>query len=676
MRGFFYPKFAFDSMMKNKKLYIPYLLTAVLWVMMYYIMTALTTSSYVSGLQGGASLIMILNIGRPIILFFSLLFLVYTNSFLSNRRNKEYALYHILGMNKKNIGHILFWDAILTYGITMVCGLLLGTIFFKVAELGLVNIIHQEVQYHVTIDWETAITTVIGYAVIFLVILIKSLFRIRIANPVELLRSGQAGEKPPKANWFVGILGVVLLGIAYCMALTVENPLSALSRFFVAVLLVIMGTYFLFVSGSVLFCRILQKNKGYYYRANHFVSISSMMHRMKRNGAGLAFICILATMVLVMLSSTASLYFGMENAMKERYPREINLQCTQQTPETWDMQFMDKVDTFMKEECSAFDTTPENALYYQTLVTAGEMTDGVLELDVRNSTGSFGNIYQIYMISIDDYNRIMNQAETLAEDEIFVYSTRTEYKENHLSINQGKSFQVVKHLDEFWSQDGSAAMTVFPSLFVIVSDLESATTGIRDLVGINEGPMLQSAFLYSFDSGLEEEQQLALYNQLLESEDVLLDETIDYMNWESRAHARADFYGLYGGLFFIGIILSSLFLSAAVLIIYYKQIVEGYEDARRFEIMQKVGMTNKEIRKSINSQLLTVFFLPLVFAGIHLCFAFPIIKKLLLLFNLNDVSLFTQTTIISYVIFGVFYGCIYRLTSNAYYNIVSGKTVD
>ena len=676
MKKLFYPKFAFNGIIKNKKFYVPYILTAILWVMMFYIITALATSSYVGGLKGGASLTMILNLGTPVILIFSLLFLFYTNSFLSKRRNKEYALYNILGMNKKNIAGILLWDSIITYAITIVSGVVLGIVFFKLAELGLANIVQGEIDYHLSIDWHTVLITIGGYAVIFILILIKSLFRIQIANPIELLHSDNTGEKPPKANWVVGILGIVLLGIAYQMALTVENPLTALSQFFIAVILVIFGTYLLFVSGSVLLCRILQKNKKYYYKANHFVSVSSMVHRMKRNGAGLAFICILATMVLVMLSSTTSLYFGMSDSIEARYPREMNMEIEMSAQNTNEHDIINDLHTFIEAECSEFDTVPQNKLYYQTMVTVGEIINGVAELDVSKAKGTFDNIYQIYMVSIDDYNRIMNKSETLKEDEVFIYAARTNYSEDILSINQGNTFQVVKQLDEFWG-NGSAAMTIVPSLFVIVSDLDSATEGIDDLVNFKGDSMLKSGLLYSFDTNLNQEKQIELYNHLQESASRLFNhDNFVAINWESSADAKADFYGLYGGLFFIGIILSILFLSAAVLIIYYKQIVEGYEDMRRFEIMQKIGMTKREIRKSINSQLLTVFFMPLVVAGVHLCFAFPIIQKLLLMFNLNNISLFAVTTIISYLIFGLFYAFIYRFTSNSYYSIVSSREID
>ncbi|MDD3403679.1 MAG: ABC transporter permease [Hespellia sp.] len=677
MRALFYPKFAYSSIKKNKKLYIPYILTSILWVMMFYIITALSASPYVAGLKGGGSLTMILGFGGPVILFFSLLFLFYTNSFLAKRRNKEYALYNILGMNKKNIAHILLWDTMITYSISIVLGLLFGTVFFKVAELGLVNIIKGEPNYNLSINWNTVFIAVLGYAVIFVFILLKSLLKIKITNPIELLRSENAGEKPPKANWFVGILGVIILGVAYYIAMTVEDPLSAMSLFFIAVMLVIIGTFLLFISGSVLLCRILQKNKKYYYKSSHFVSVSSMMHRMKRNGSGLAAICILATMVLVMIASTTSLYFGMEKSIKERYPRQMNLQFELNDIKSIDDEFIKNTDSFINAEFSKFDTKPVNSQYYKMIATGGEIENGVIDLTPASLDASFKNIYQINMVPLEDYNSITGKSETLEKNEVLTYTTRTQFSENSLSFKGGNSFHVVKHLDKFWS-DGSSAMSVIPTLFIIVPDMEYATQGISSIADYNGNKMLNAGLVYGADCDLSEEKQIELYNELAHSSESLLStsENIISINWESRANEQADFYGLYGGLFFIGIILSVLFISAAVLIIYYKQISEGYEDKSRFDIMQKVGMTKKEIRKSINSQLLTVFFMPLVFSGIHLCFAFPIIQKLLLIFNLSNILFFGITTVVSFLVFGLFYAFIYRITSNSYYKIVSSHDVD
>ena len=325
MRAGFYPKLAWNGITKNKRFYLPYILTCVGMVSMFYIVSFLSTSPLLLYMPGSETVSSTLNLGSWVIGAFSLLFLFYTNSFLMKRRKKEFGLYNILGMGKWNIGRILFWETIITVLISFVCGAVFGIALSKLAELCLVNVIRGDVDFSLTVSSDALISTLTLFSVIFLLIFLNDIRQIKFTNPAELLRSENAGEKPPKANWFLGIVGVLLLGGAYYIAITIEDPVSALVLFFVAVLMVIVGTYLVFISGSVMFCRILQKRKKYYYKPNHFISVSSMVYRMKRNGAGLASICILATMVLVMISSTASLYFGSESSLAIRYPRDFTI---------------------------------------------------------------------------------------------------------------------------------------------------------------------------------------------------------------------------------------------------------------------------------------------------------------------------------------------------------------
>ena len=498
-------------------------------------------------------------------------------------------------------------------------------------------------------------------------------------KPIELLHSENTGEKPPKANWIVGILGAVILGMAYYIAVTIGNPLEALVWFFIAVIMVIIGTYMLFIAGSVLFCRILQKRRRYYYNPRHFVSVSSMVYRMKRNGAGLASICILATMVLVMISATASLYFGEEDALKSRYPMDINFEAQMESIEAMDEANIESMRKEAESICSDYGAIQQNLHDYRRASVAGMIKEGILETDVsvvnEFELMSFNNVYQVYFIPLSDYNRMMNENETLDDGQVLIYTIRRDYDENFLNISGGNSFTVKRHLDSFIGS-GSAAMNIIPSMFVIVNNLQTDLEGLIGRTAPNGNDMLNLSWIYEFDTQIEPEQQTLLNNEIHErfrqiqkSEDTL---GIRYSYSESLAENRSSFYATFGGLFFLGILLSIVFIFAAVLIIYYKQVSEGYEDESRFEIMQKVGMTRKEIRKSINSQLLTVFFMPLITAGIHLCFAFPIIQKLLMMFSLNNTALFAWTTVISFALFAVLYTIVYKITSNAYFTIVSG----
>lgn len=559
-----YRHLAWDGIRKNSRLYVPYLLTGVGAVSFFYILVALSRLPE-GTLPGSGSVQVILNLGSFVLWMFSLLLLFYTHSFLIRRRNREFALYNVLGMGKRDIARILCWETLLSGGISLAGGLALGILLGKLAELGLLRMVGAATDMVYRVSAGGLLLTLGLYAGIFLLILISSLVRVGRSTAVQLMRSQAEGEKPPRANWALAVLGILLLAGAYYLAVTIREPLAALTWFFIAVLMVIAATYLLFISGSVALCRLLQKNPRFYYQKRHFVSVSSLVYRMKRNGAGLASICILGTMVLVMLSSTTCLYFGAEDSLHTRYPRDENITAY-----------------FPDRASQSGDLTP--------LRTA--VADAV-----RRSGMSAANVWEYRSVSADALEQVMNRAN--------MGVSRTWYY----------GFDLDRQLP-----DGT-------------------------------DPVAEAIRRTAQDGGLMENGMLGV---------------------ESLAENRGDFYGSYGSLFFLGILLSVGFSLAAVLIIYYKQISEGYEDQARFDIMQKVGMTRRDIRSSINSQLLLVFFLPLLLAGLHLAFAFPFVHKLLLLFNLWNTRLLVGTTAASFLAFAALYTLVYRITSNAYYHIVSG----
>lgn len=680
MKKGFYPKLAFDGIRKNKKMYLPYILTSIGMVMMYYIIIFLQFSQSIKDAVQISTVSEILGLGSWVIAIFSCIFLFYTNSFLIKRRKKEFGLYNILGMDKHNLGIILFWETLIIAVISLVVGLTAGIAFSKLAELIFLNLLKSDVTFDLTVSSQGIGLCAIIFTVINILLFFNSLRQVRFSSAISLVRSEQTGEKPPKGNRLLGILGVLLLGGAYYISLSIKEPLQALTLFFVAVIMVIIGTYLVMISGSVLFCRLLQKNKKYYYKPNHFVSVSSMVYRMKRNGAGLASICILATMVLVMISSTTSLYFGAEDALSSRYPREINISFSSLDTQIYKNGQSDQIRSEIDEIAKKHNANVHNSLTYLAGVLSGMVTDGNVETDIGNvysGTVDYNKVFQFNFVSVDDYNEMMGTDYRLKDGEAMVYLFRKDsnFHGDTLSFNGGQSFKIVRYLDNFISQS-DAAMTVVPTMAIFVNDLDKATQGMTDATHQHDSePVVNFSWTYGFDTGLSEDEQIALskdINSYLTDVSDDLKEDIHSTEVESREQNRLDFFGLYGGLFGLGIILSIVFIFAAVLIIYYKQISEGYEDQSRFEIMQKVGMTKKEIRKSINSQLLTVFFLPLIFAGMHLAFAAPIIKKLLLLFNLTSLNLFIVTILISFAAFALFYMIVYKITSSAYYKIVSG----
>ena len=675
-RGF-YPRLAWTGMKQNRRLYLPYLLTCTGVTAMFYILMGLSVSSVLPQMSGGRSTALIMSLGSVVIAFFALIFLFYTHSFLIRRRSREFGLYNVLGMGKGNIARILLWETLLTYAGTTVVGLALGVALSKLAELGLMNLLRSRITYTFTVNAVSLLITLALFAAVHGLIFLHALWQLHRVSAVALLHSESVGEKPPRARWLLAVLGLALLGGAYWLAVSIREPLEALLWFFTAVLMVIAGTYLLFISGSVALCRALQKNPRYYYRPSHFVSVSSMAYRMKRNGAGLASICVLATMVLVMLSSTTCLYFGQEDAVNARYPHDIAVTVY------GDEHLMDK--TELEElrqgvESAVFNFGGEasNVAEYREVSLSGLLDGGNLIVD---ATGAYAmdstHVIQVHFVPLEEYNAVTGQSLTLEDGQVYVAALRMDFNADTLSVDGGMTRHVMKR--EITPLDGAAVADITPSLTVVVKDFERFVPELQGYLSDKYGWYPSAYWNYGFDTDLPEDQQAntddvtpnltdALYAHLSR---VSSDWGVG-VSVESKAANRADFYGTYGGLFFLGIMLSVVFLLAAVSIIYYKQICEGYEDQSRFDIMQKVGMTKRDIRRSINSQLLTVFFLPMALSGVHLCFAFPFIHKLLLLFNLSNTPLLIGTTVVSYVAFALLYTLAYKLTSNAYYHIVSG----
>lgn len=677
MKKFFYPRLAFDGIRKNKRLYLPYILTQIGMIMMYYIVIFLRYGESLKGTFGEGTVSIVLMLGGWVIAIFACIFLFYTNSFLIRRRKKEFGLYNILGMDKKNISILLFWESLITSAISLFCGLVLGVALSKLAELGLVKAIGGTDISYVFYVSPTAILLTVGvFAVIFLLIFINSVRQIMGASAVTLIRSENLGEKPPKANPLLGIIGAALLIGAYITAVVITEPLSAILVFFIAVIMVIIGTYLLMIFGSVLLCRFLQKRKNYYYKPNHFISVSSMTYRMKRNGAGLASVCVLATMVLVMISSTTCLLFGTEDSVNTRYPRDIVLSTGFDTIDGLDDSNLEKVAAGVDSLAASHKANASNFASYRSVVTVGTISDGgkLVAGGTGVTIGSNSNAYICFdVVPIEDYNAVMGTNETLEPDEVIVYSYRMKYKYDTVTLGDGKTYKVKKIADSFLV-DGDSAVNIASSIYIFVPDFKSAATDFAKPENHNGVRTVNYKYFRFFDTELDTAGERALCNDYIDATKPAMSSYGNMITFsiDSGNVGRDDYYSAFGSLFYLGVMLSIVFIFAAVLIIYYKQVSEGYEDQSRFEIMQKVGMTKKEIRKSINSQLLTVFFLPLAGAGLHMIFASIIIRRILLTFNFNNPVLFAVTTLVCFVVFALFYTLIYRVTSNAYYKIVSG----
>ncbi len=671
MKTGFYPKLAWDGIRKNKRLYIPYILTGCMMVMMYYILSFLRNSPALAYMKGGSVLMTMLPLGYGVITVFSVLFLFYTNSFLIKQRYREFGLYNMLGMDKKNICRIMLWENFFVAAAAIGAGLAMGILLSKAAELVLFNLLNMEVNYKLSIGMQSLCEAPVIYGMIYLLLLLNSVIRVACSKPLELMQSSKVGEKIPKRTWIFAVAGAVLLIVAYYLAVSMEEPLEAMVWFFVAVILVIIGTYLLFIAGSVVFCRILQKNKRYYYQPNHFVSVSSMVYRMKRNGAGLASICILLTMVLVMISSSASLYFGFEDSLRAKCPSGVNFTVTFDEIDGISNENLDSLRSVIQQYSKeGVDLTGIRAAEVPGVITEEGIT---IDFEKHGAwISSYGNMGYISVISLDDYNAMMGEAKTLEDKECLLYCDRLDFSWDTFTMEYGETYQVKERLKEFQVDADSLALLV-PTVHLVVRDIEAFAAPVAELKNSAGEAMMTYDWRGGFDMDTSEaEIQTALeisraFKELEEEKGLL------YHGANSREAQREGFYDMYGSLFFLGIMLSIVFLMAAVLIIYYKQICEGYEDQARFEIMQKVGMTKRDIKKSINSQMLTVFFMPLMFAGIHLAFAFPFIIKILKLFSFHNTLLCIGVTLGCFIVFGILYTVVYKITSGAYYTIVSGR---
>lgn len=679
MNASFYFKIAKTNIKNNRKIYFPYILTSICMVMIMYVVSFLANDHMIAKkFAGGATLQGLLKLGVYIIMIFSALFLFYTNSFITKRRKREFGLMSVLGMGKKNISLVMLWENIIVDFTSIAVGLVLGLLLSKLAQGVLFNILGESAApLDFSVNLTDMLMTVLVFLVIFAVIFFDSIRQITFTNTIDLLHSSNKGEKEPKANYIMAVIGVVFLGVGYALSQLVQQAYSAISLFFVAVIFVIVGTYALFIAGSVALAKVLKKNKAYYYKPSHFVSVSGMTYRMKRNGAGLASICILSTMVLVMLSTTVCMFAGVEKTSQLRYPMDVTT--------------MIGLSDGLEEECAVFEAEMHRKADNLGVKIEREVKYNTWNAYVEDkNTGVFRtgeassevNPVQLNFFSIDAYNdtNLTGEKISLGDGEALILTYDCEYSFDTFEINDVKlSVKEVKPTNGNFTFLATLFSNSIPQILVFTND--STADLYRQVKNVSEGEKCYVNRYIGWDvSDCDDETLDQLCSDIRQ---IWLDgNTAENTDW-TLSTVYTDTYvndfnyqvATYGGLFFLAIILGLVFISGTVLIMYYKQVTEGYEDAERYEIMKKVGMTEREIKKSINSQILTVFFAPLIAAGVHIAFAYNMIKLILRVMVAAAGSTFFYTTLICYAVFAVFYIAVYLITSKAYYRTISyGKT--
>lgn len=671
MKTAVHTRLALDGIKKNKCLYVPYVAGGAIMSAITYIMHFLSSDRILDNMNTGATTLgASLPLAGWIVSIFSVIFLFYTNSFIIKRRSRELGLYNVLGMDKKNIAKVMAIESTAVAVMSIGAGLILGISLSKLAEAALLKALGEKIGFAVYIHFPAVAITAAVFMGIYLLLLINSLIRVAVSKPASLIMSEKTGEKPPKGNSLLAIIGIGLLVGAYVISLSIKAPLNALMLFFVAVIMVIIATYLIFISGSVTLCRLLKKNKSYYYNPKHFISVSSMTYRMKRNGAGLASICVLCTMVLVTVVATGSLYTGLEDTVRAAFPYQISSSA-------YFLNYSDLTDEVREEVRKTGDSlTCKDSVYYDCVAASGIINGGDFndnpDLSVYNSSIA-DKIIELTLFSLSDYNRITGENETLTDSQCLVWSDKEAEKFDTFTIKGEKALEVKKYLPDFFKTTGNLNSSGVTRVYMVVNDLEEYTSELVDVDNT-----LYDFFLYflcGYNTVLSEKDSVEagsnLGVKLFELEKNHEINGITNTDVSCRQTFREECTELYTGIFFMGITISIVFLIAAVLIIYYKQITEGYEDASRFSIMRKVGMTRKEIKRSINSQVLIVFFAPLVTAGVHTAFAMPMVSKLLRVVYLDNTSLLISTAFGAFAVFAVLYAIVYKITSHSYYSIVS-----
>lgn len=659
----FYPRIAFMNLKKNHKIYVPYLLTCIFTVMLFYALNAISKNNGLAEIRGGRSLPVVMGWVTVVAGGFALIFLFYTNSFLIKQRKKELGLYQVLGMDKKNLSVMMLWETLITAVASLGAGLLLGLALGKLMFLILLKIIHFPVTLGFTIEPEALFQTVELFLAAFALNLVYNLVQVRRGRLSEMVGASRAGEKEPKGKWLITLIGLAALGSGYYIAQTADSPLTAVNVFFFAVILVIIGTYMFFISGSIVLLKLLKKNKRYYYKTRHFTAVSGMLYRMKQNAAGLANICIMSTAVIVVLSLCVCLYAGIEDSMDTQYPRDVTV-CVPDGSEEGRAE-AEQVISACAEEA---DVTVEEQTGYRSFLLPCMLREGKAMFGNAMTFQDEANFTEYYrgmiLIPVEDYNRAAGADETLAPGEALIYAPEDDYTYDSILLGDAP-YQVKEVLENIPLISGGQMANVINVVYVVLPDVESVEE-LAVKYGFSSEELNHVSYYSWFDLDGEAEAREAMVRSLEERiAEVSPDAYVQY-----KEDSREWTYAMNGGALFIGIFVGALFLLSTVLLIYYKQISEGYDDRENYQIMQKVGMDRREVRRTIRSQILAVFFLPLLGAFLHVAFAFRVMAMLLEIMYVADVTLFLLCTIGVTAVFTVFYVAVYMITSREYYRIV------
>ena len=656
----FYSKFALNNLVKNKRFILPYILSTIFTIASFYILTSLSLGKNLDKLpQGISATKQVLGFGVIVIAIFSAIFLFYTYSFLIKRRVREFGLYSVLGMTKKQIARILILETIFIAVITLVFGLAFGLLFDKLMLLVLLKLFTAGVSFGFVITPIAVFLTILLFGGIFFLLLIYTVIKISRLKIVALLKEENNGEREPKARFILAILGLGLTGYGYYLAQTIQNPIKAITMFFIAVLAVIFGTYLIFMAVSITVLKLMKNNKTFYYKPKNFISVSGLLYRMKRNAVGLANICILSTMVLVTMGTTSALYAGSEDAYNTRFPRDIIINGYRSTEGK-----LAEIEKNVKKATQDAGVETKDLVSYNMLNVVGRLNGTEINYE-SEFTGSFDKIKTIVVLELKDYNKVSKEQKTLNAGETLLFiDKKGKYEANEITV-QGVNLKIKEKLTDFPGALGTAAANIMDTYYVVVkdnADVKKIESALKKKLNISDGEGEIFNYVgFNISDKSKEAKVIENFKQL---------EKEGNINIEGKAENETNFKGFYASFLFIGVFISMIFVVSQVVIMYYKQISEGYEDKGKFGIMRKVGLTDKQIKQSIRSQVLMIFFAPLAVATLHTVVAYPFIEKILKLFLATDNNVFLIALAVTIAVFGVFYLIVYLITSRIYYRII------
>lgn len=668
-----FSRLAKQNIRNNKTTYIPYMITCIFCIAMIYMMEFLRDCPTLDqAVRQADEVRMIVFTGEIVVEIFCIIFLIYSNSFLMKRRQKEIGLYNILGLERNHIGIVMFLETIITSIGSLAGGIAAGIIGSKLALLLLLKLLHIPSVLGFYISVKGIFTCLFMFGIIFLMILFLNLAKIHLSRPVELLRGNNTGEKEPVAKWLMALIGFICLGAGYYLAVTTESPIKAITIFLLAVILVMAGTYLLFTAGSIVILKFLRRRKSFYYRTGNFISISGMLYRMKQNAIGLASICILSTGVLLMISMTVSIYFGMNDIMLNRYPYDVDMSVTSISED----ECQTAIEAFEKAIADNKVPVEKSVEEIYLDIVCSKNGDQIL-IKPANTIRNSDSVLVLSLLDQAEYERLTGISANLNDGEIFAWYPSAVQKDS-VTVDETE-FTVKKWLDKNPLTCGEDAVSDNAVLVVTDEDFKKFDEMRTEMYkGVSSAPAGEDLTLHlGLDITGSETDKIDFGTPVMEVvKDLKKNGGLSENSWITSGIRQQEYESYYadnGSLLFIGIFLGSLFLMGTAMIIYYKQISEGYEDQKRFEIMQKVGLSRREVRSSVRRQILMVFFLPLLMAMLHITMAFPMIRRMLLLFGMTNTKLFIGCTAGTVLIFAVVYGLIYLMTARSYYHIVERK---